>query len=574
MNSLYDFFGILSLSIFPIVENNQSGSQYLKSVLPWWTWVAPFLIFFAASHFSALLLMLPGTAFIYFPTAAAIVLAYWWGPKRVVPAFYVNAIVNSYLWGIDTWYWKPFFAIPEALFVYFSWYLFIRRGSGKSWIPDTSNLNSFLFRGILVPLTGGMLLLKLVFFILQGENFNPVDYPSVTGWLREFICSFGFTLPVLYFLTPIASKSGLNKYYIIFSDQRYQWTSLTKSVLMAAGIAIVVMSAFMPFEKYWYLYGVLSLWIALRFGFGPAIVINTFIFLVIYFIPVITQLATGRYLQVEPDMVNIYLGTSLLFVFSVITGRIIDDVSQARRQITEQVMRLEKMNNELEVANKELDHFVYSVSHDLTSPLKSIHGLVNLSKITSDTDAHRNYFEKIGESVVRLELFIREVLDFSHIKRIEAVYQRVNIGELVNEITEGFKYMEGFDSVRIEQNGLETAEILTDKTSMKVILSNLIGNAIAYRKKKPEFVSVIKISAFKRGGTFFVQVEDNGEGIRPEIRKKIFEMFFRGSTQSKGSGLGLYIAQEAATRIKGTLSVESEHGSGSIFTLEIKPSSA
>jgi len=557
------------------VENNQSGSQSdLRSILPWWTWVAPTIIFFAGSHFSALLRILPGASFIYFPTAAAVVLAYWWGPKRVVPALYANAVINSYLWGIDTWYFKPFFAVPETLFVYFSWYLFIRKGSGKSWIPDTSNLNSFLLRGIVLPLTGGMLLLKLLFFILQGEDFDPIDYPSAMGWLREFISNFGFTLPALYFLTPIASKSGFTKSYITFSDQRYQWTSLTKSVLMAAGIAIIVMSVFMPFEKYWYLYGVLSLWIALRFGFGAAIVINTFIFLVTYFVPVIAQLGAGESLVVEPDLVNIYLGTSLLFVFSVITGRIIDDVSQARRQITEQVMRLEKMNNELEVANKELDHFVYSVSHDLTSPLKSINGLVNLSKMTNDIEAHRSYFEKIGESVARLEIFIREVLDFSHIKRIETVYQRVNIGELVNEITEGLKYMEGFDSVRIEQNGLETAEILTDKTSMKVILSNLIGNAIAYRKKKPDFVSIIRISAFKRGGAFFVQVEDNGEGIRPEIRKKIFEMFFRGSTQSKGSGLGLYIAQEAATRIKGTLTVESEHGNGSIFTLEIKPSAS
>jgi signal transduction histidine kinase len=66
-----------------------------------------------------------------------------------------------------------------------------------------------------------------------------------------------------------------------------------------------------------------------------------------------------------------------------------------------------------------------------------------------------------------------------------------------------------------------------------------------------------------------IKIEDNGQGIRPEYQPRIFEMFFRASENEKGSGLGLYIAKEAAEKMGGTVTVDSEYGKGSIFTLEI-----
>ena len=66
-----------------------------------------------------------------------------------------------------------------------------------------------------------------------------------------------------------------------------------------------------------------------------------------------------------------------------------------------------------------------------------------------------------------------------------------------------------------------------------------------------------------------IYVEDNGEGIRPELSSKIFEMFFRASDKSKGSGLGLYIAKESAQKIGAKISMKSEYGKGSKFTVEV-----
>src|SRR5690606_8142393 len=109
---------------------------------------------------------------------------------------------------------------------------------------------------------------------------------------------------------------------------------------------------------------------------------------------------------------------TLLFVFAAITGRVISDL-----RITEQ--QLSMQNAQLELANKELDHFVYSVSHDLSAPLKSILGLVAVSRHSKDHKEAELYFDKIETSVLRLEALIREILDYSRNKRQELKFEQI-----------------------------------------------------------------------------------------------------------------------------------------------------
>ncbi|MEQ8807607.1 MAG: HAMP domain-containing sensor histidine kinase, partial [Imperialibacter sp.] len=142
--------------------------------------------------------------------------------------------------------------------------------------------------------------------------------------------------------------------------------------------------------------------------------------------------------------------------------------------------------------------------------------------------------------------------------------------ELIADIIEDVRYMDGFDAVEIDFSSLTVGEIINDKTSVRVILANLIGNAIAYRKKNENHPAKITITSRKKGSEVSIMVSDNGEGIKPEILKRIFEMFYRGTTSSKGSGLGLYIASEAAQKIKGKITVQSEFGMGSVFTLHLR----
>jgi signal transduction histidine kinase len=110
--------------------------------------------------------------------------------------------------------------------------------------------------------------------------------------------------------------------------------------------------------------------------------------------------------------------------------------------------------------------------------------------------------------------------------------------------------------------------IPSDRTRFKIILNNLLSNAIKFQRKDSD-KHVVKVKASKINDKIRIHIEDNGEGIRDEHRKKIFEMFYRATDNAPGSGLGLYIAKEAAEKMGGEIEVESTYGVGSKFTITL-----
>jgi signal transduction histidine kinase len=222
----------------------------------------------------------------------------------------------------------------------------------------------------------------------------------------------------------------------------------------------------------------------------------------------------------------------------------------------------------LEDTNKELDRFVYSASHDLSAPLKSILGLVTISKMDPSPDASRLYLPEIEKSVLKLDAFISEILDYSRNKRSEIVPEQIHLRELCQEILENLKYLEGFNKIRFDLDSIQDQFFLQDKTRLRIILSNLISNAIKFQKRTSGHQPMISIMSERKNGMWNIRVMDNGEGIRPEHQNNVFNMFYRASENSRGSGLGLYIARESAIKIGGNIRVESEHKKGSVFTVE------
>src|SRR6478609_5685672 len=120
---------------------------------------------------------------------------------------------------------------------------------------------------------------------------------------------------------------------------------------------------------------------------------------------------------------------------------------ESNRQVQEEILR--KKNDELTKINKELDSFVYSVSHDLRSPLSSILGLVNIAKL----DAHKtmgtvdNYFEMIGKSVLKLDETIREILDYSHNARGELIISEIDLNKLFENSLQQLTHARGFSDI-------------------------------------------------------------------------------------------------------------------------------
>ncbi len=527
------------------------------------TYLVVFAIIHAGSHISLLARHDLAVSDYYLPTALSIILIHWLGPKYVLPVVYLNSVATSYMWGnpVEQWPLWFVFAIPETLFAFLSWLLFRVVYRGKYWLPDINNTSAFMALGSLIPAIVETFLLQSLLIWTGSQSPQTFWVYVKSNLLSEITMALCITLPALFYLTPYVQREG----YLYQSHEEIPIPSkLSKNhVLELAGIflSLLTLAFLIDFVEYWYIYGFFSLFVAIRYGFGPAIFTNFFILLITYVVPKFF-VAIGKNDVGDYNSVNdILLGATFLFVFAVITGRVISDVKLAE-------LKLVKQNKELKQANEELDRFVYSVSHDLSAPLKSILGLVNISKLDNQTPERQNLLNMIENSVLRLEDFISEILDYSRNTRTKISIERIEIKELCTEILENLKYTTT-NNVEVEYE-LSEPEVWQDKSRMKVIMNNLLSNALIFQKDISEHRPKVKVASKKQGSDLMISIEDNGIGIRPEHQEKIFQMFYRGTEQSKGSGLGLYIAREATLKIHGNLSVKSEYGKGSTFVVQVK----
>ncbi|MBX2896128.1 MAG: PAS domain S-box protein [Cyclobacteriaceae bacterium] len=242
-----------------------------------------------------------------------------------------------------------------------------------------------------------------------------------------------------------------------------------------------------------------------------------------------------------------------------------------RHDITERKLaeeNLVKNNQELQSTNSELDRFVYSVSHDLRSPLASILGLVSLVEKESKEEGTHQYARMIRDSIERLDNFIRNILNYSRNNRLEPTIASVQVKPLITEISNLFALSEAGTRIHFEVEVEEYAEFFTDKQRLIIVLENLIGNAIKFadlEKGKP----FVRISGYTTEQNLHLEVEDNGIGIELEYLNKIFNMFFRLDVNKAGSGLGLYIVQETLKKLGGCIHVSSDGRTGTCFVIQI-----
>ncbi len=228
-------------------------------------------------------------------------------------------------------------------------------------------------------------------------------------------------------------------------------------------------------------------------------------------------------------------------------------------------MLLEK-NEELKKTNAELDRFVYSVSHDLRSPLLSIHGIIDIIKQREElSESTAALLQMIINSINRLDNSIIEILDYSRNARFDVQYSELDLAVLLNQITEDLKHTANID-FDIEFNTSPT--ISSDKFRLATILKNIIGNAVKYRKSGNDNCFV-KVTVSKQGSLMEIIIKDNGIGISERSLPKIFDMFYRATSTVDGTGLGLYICKEMVLKLGGTILLESELNIGTTVTIKI-----
>jgi signal transduction histidine kinase len=242
--------------------------------------------------------------------------------------------------------------------------------------------------------------------------------------------------------------------------------------------------------------------------------------------------------------------------------------SESERELITKERTVSDKNRELTKVNQELDRFVYSVSHDLRSPLSSILGITNLAKHVENKEQLFEYIKLIEGRIKAQDQFIKEIIDYSRNVRTAVEKDEIFFSELLHEIIEALRFQPGSEAVSFTVDDPDNTKLTVDKTRLRIILSNLITNSVKYQDATKSRRSIgISIKTSNNG--YAITVHDNGIGIASEHVPKVFNMFYRASEKSTGSGLGLFITQEAVDKIGGTISVESRIGEGTTFTVKL-----
>jgi signal transduction histidine kinase len=233
-------------------------------------------------------------------------------------------------------------------------------------------------------------------------------------------------------------------------------------------------------------------------------------------------------------------------------------------------LALRNQNEELIKINEELDSFVYSVSHDLRAPLLSLLGLLNISRMDERPrdPVYDQYFDMMEKSITKLDGTLKEILDYSRNARTEVKPVEVDLVHLIKKAIQKLEHMEGFDEIEIS---IDTRRMhlpfFSDAYRVSVIFENLLSNAIKYRNPRKKCFLQIQLDITQKEAV--VSFTDNGIGIDEKILSNVFKMFYRGTEQSEGAGLGLYLVKETAHKIGGSISATSQLGFGSTFEFTI-----
>ncbi|MDN5213058.1 ATP-binding protein [Fulvivirgaceae bacterium BMA12] len=267
----------------------------------------------------------------------------------------------------------------------------------------------------------------------------------------------------------------------------------------------------------------------------------------------------------------IVIGLGLLMSLSIYLARKFkkqkNELAKANTEVKRINQHLEELVSQktesLEKANKELDTFLYKSSHDLKRPLTSIIGLSNIAKLTLEAKSWE-LFEKASQTAIDMDKMLQKLMMVNEINHPSG-YANIDMQAQIQKVRDYFddyikEHKISFDTDVCEQDAFNSFPSLVD-----IILRNLVENALFYSASKTRGKPEVGIKVHRENGHVTISVQDNGSGIKPEVQSRIWEMFYVGDERSRGNGLGLYIAQKAASVLDGTISFTTEENSFTEF---------
>jgi signal transduction histidine kinase len=246
--------------------------------------------------------------------------------------------------------------------------------------------------------------------------------------------------------------------------------------------------------------------------------------------------------------------------------RLFDAQKQVEMQIVELNADLQVRAAELAAVNKELEAFSYSVSHDLRAPLRHVSGFVDLLKKNVGASLDKkalHHLDCIATSAHQMGQLVDDLLQFSRMARAEMRFSRVDLGDLVAEVQGRLQH--DLHGRKIEWKIGALPEVQGDRSMLRVVLTNLISNAVKYtRPRKP---ARIEIGCDANGKEHVVFVRDNGVGFDMKYVGKLFGVFQRlhFEEEFEGTGIGLASARRILMRHGGRIWAEGQEDQGATF---------
>jgi signal transduction histidine kinase len=236
-----------------------------------------------------------------------------------------------------------------------------------------------------------------------------------------------------------------------------------------------------------------------------------------------------------------------------------------KRQATKE---LKEQNRQILKINKELDSFIYSISHSLRGPLSTVSGLLNLAEIENkeENPSVRELHNMMETCIKRLDTTLSQMVDQSKNARLEIHPNSIDLEALLNKCFKSVAYIKGSELVHVTIINTSKAAFYSDAYRLEVIFNSILSNVIKYKDTGKEKCALL-IQIVCTPETAVISFKDNGIGIPEKYMPLIYNMFYRASEKSDGAGLGLYIVKEFVEKLQGNVTITSVESQSTTVTV-------
>ena len=227
------------------------------------------------------------------------------------------------------------------------------------------------------------------------------------------------------------------------------------------------------------------------------------------------------------------------------------------KELKEKNTELQRANESLSKVNEELDNFIYKTSHDIRGPLASLKGMCNVALMDVHDPVALNYLKKLDITADKLNTILTRLLIVNQINNSTLASEPIDFNDIIHDLLLLEKKKGLPPHLIIRSNVEPNIDFSSDKEFVRIILENLIDNAIKFYNDSDRINPFVDISIVEEKNQVKIKVLDNGIGISEVHPDKIFQMFSRASERSETGGIGLYITKTAAEKLGGYVNLKT-----------------